>query len=86
MNISSIAITLPLVANSSGFSMFRWLYLILLVIAWLLPVVLGFTVVRSDAERQGQPGWLWAILTIPFSWLTLLIYVAIRAATTSARV
>ncbi len=86
MNISSIAITLPLVANSSGFSILRWLYLILLIIGWLLPVVLGFTVIRADAERQGQPGWLWAILTIPFSWLTLLLYVAIRAATTSARV
>lgn len=53
---------------------------------WLLPIILGFTVVRTDANRQGQPGWLWAILTIPFGWLAILIYVVVRAATSGARV
>ena len=52
---------------------------------WLLPIILGFTVVRADANRQGQPGWLWAVLTLPFSWLAILVYVAIRAATSGAR-
>jgi len=41
--------------------------------------------VRADANRHGQPGWLWAVLTIPFGWLAILIYVAIRAATGGAR-
>ncbi len=26
------------------------------IIGWLLPVILGFTVVRADADRHGQPG------------------------------
>ncbi|HEU0026360.1 MAG TPA: hypothetical protein VFQ25_04530 [Ktedonobacterales bacterium] len=57
----------------------------LFIAGWLLPVILGFTTVRADADRRGQPGWLWALLTIPFGWLTILIYVAIRAATSGAR-
>lgn len=53
---------------------------------WLLPIILGFTAVRADADQHGQPGWLWAVLTIPFGWLTILIYVAIRASTAGARI
>ena len=56
------------------------------VIGWLLPVVLGFTVVREDAERHGQPGWLWGLLTIPFGWLAILIYAIMRAALGGPRV
>ena len=63
----------------------RLFFVAMLFAIWLLPIILGFTVVRADANRQGQPGWLWAVLTIPFSWLTILIYVAIRAATSGAR-
>ena len=59
---------------------------VVFIVGWLLPIILGFTVVRADANRNGQPGWLWALLTIPFGWLTILIYVAIRAATGGARV
>ena len=44
----------------------------------LLPIVLGFTLVRSDANRIGQPGWLWALLTIPLGWLALLVYAVVR--------
>lgn len=45
----------------------------------LLPIVLGFTVVRRDANRLGEPGWVWALLTIPLGWLTVLAYVVTRA-------
>lgn len=57
----------------------------LFIAGWLLPIVLGFTMLRADADRRGQPGWLWAVLTIPFGWLAILIYVAIRAAAGGAR-
>jgi hypothetical protein len=41
--------------------------------------VLGFTFVRADADRLGQPGWLWALITIPLGWLALLAYLIVRA-------
>src|SRR5262249_34967879 len=28
-----------------------------------------------DANRRGQPGWLWALLTLPLSWVARLAYV-----------
>lgn len=43
------------------------------------PVVFGFTLVRIDANDRGQPGWLWALLTIPFGWLAILAYLITRA-------
>lgn len=55
--------------------------LIVLICIIIAPIVLGFTVVRRDANRVGQPGWLWAILTIPFGWLALLVYGVVRATT-----
>ena len=53
--------------------------LLVLILAFLLPIVLGFTVVRADANRAGQPGWIWGVLTIPLGWLTILAYVIVRA-------
>lgn len=63
----------------------RLFFLLIILIIWLLPIILGFTVVRADADQHSQPGWLWALLTIPFGWLTLLIYAAVRAASGSTR-
>ena len=45
----------------------------------LLPWILGFTFVRADANRHGQPGWLWAVLTLPLGWIAILGYVVVRA-------
>lgn len=45
----------------------------------ILPVILGFTIVRADARRLGEPGWVWALMTIPLGWLTILAYVVARA-------
>jgi len=50
-----------------------------ILIAFLLPIILGFTVVRADANRLGEQGWVWALLTIPLGWLTILAYVVVRA-------
>ena len=55
------------------------LYGMVLLAAFLLPIVLGFTFVRADADRLGQPGWLWALITIPLGWLALLAYLIVRA-------
>ncbi|HEX8730255.1 MAG TPA: hypothetical protein VF739_16615 [Ktedonobacterales bacterium] len=53
--------------------------LIGLVVIFLLPIILGFTVVRADARRLGEPGWVWALMTIPLGWLTILAYIIVRA-------
>ena len=45
---------------------------------FLIPIAVGFTWLRQDADRLGQPGTAWAILTIPFGWLTILAYVIVR--------
>ncbi len=58
------------------------LQLVVLICIIIAPIVLGFTVVRSDANRRSQPGWLWATLTIPFGWLALILYGIVRAFTT----
>jgi fumarate reductase subunit D len=53
--------------------------IIALVVIFLLPIILGFTVVRADARRLGEPGWVWALMTIPLGWLTILAYIVVRA-------
>jgi hypothetical protein len=44
-------------------------------------VVNGFTYVRTDANRHGQPGWLWGVLAIPLGWPAILPYVITRGMT-----
>lgn len=61
-----------------GVHLFAFFPLLLL---FVLPIVVGFTFVRSDANRHGQPGILWAVLTIPFGWLAILVYLVVRAFT-----
>jgi hypothetical protein len=58
---------------------FHWFEFAPLVLLWLIPVIIGFTYVRVDANRRGQPGWLWGVLAIPFDWLAILAYVVTRA-------
>jgi hypothetical protein len=59
---------------------------VIFIAGWFIPIILGFTVIRADANTHGQPGWLWAVLTIPFGWLTLLVYAVIRAVISAPRV
>ncbi|MGO8949730.1 MAG: hypothetical protein ACLQUY_19170 [Ktedonobacterales bacterium] len=49
-----------------------------LFILYVIPIIVGFTWVRLDANRSGQPGILWAVLAIPFGWFAVLVYVVIR--------
>jgi hypothetical protein len=55
--------------------------LVVFAIFWLIPVIIGLTYVRRDANRRGQPGWLWAMASIFLSWLAILAYLIVRAAT-----
>lgn len=45
---------------------------------FLLPPFIGFGYIRADADRNGQPGWLWAVSTLALSWLAVLAYLIAR--------
>jgi hypothetical protein len=53
--------------------------LFLMTVVNAIPILVGFIWIRADADRSGQPGILWAVLTIPFGWLVLLVYLVVRA-------
>jgi hypothetical protein len=44
-----------------------------------LPIVIGIIWIRPDANRFGQPGWLWALATIPLNWVAVVAYLVVRA-------
>lgn len=50
----------------------------ILLISPLIPLIIGIVWMAPDARRRGQPGWLWALLTIPFGWITVLLYAVLR--------
>lgn len=53
-----------------------FLWSVLVGVLTLVPIVFGFTVILVDANDRGKPGWVWALLTIPFGWLAILAYLA----------
>ena len=53
--------------------------IVIMAVLGLAPVIIGFALAWPDASRRGQPGWLWAILTIPLGWLALIAYVVVRS-------
>ncbi len=54
-------------------------YDIVLIFLTIIPIVVGLFWIAPDAHRRGQPGWLWALLTIPFGWITVVVYAVLRA-------
>ena len=58
---------------------FHWFGIIILLFSPLIPLIIGIVGMRPDASRRGQPGWLWALLTIPFGWITIFVYAVMRA-------
>jgi hypothetical protein len=62
-----------------GFRPIDFIILLVVVVPWLI----GFGYVLPDADRRGQPGWLWAVLTIPLGWIALLAYLVVRSLQTS---
>lgn len=43
----------------------HWFDAMFLLFSPLIPLIIGIVWMRPDASRRGQPGWLWALLTIP---------------------
>lgn len=58
----------------------HWYDLIMLFVV-LIPILIGFLWIRPDANSRGQPGLLWAILTLPLNWVAVLAYLVVRALT-----
>ena len=54
--------------------------LVFFTLLFVIPWIIGLTYIRSDANRRGQPGWLWALVTFPFGWLAVLAYLLVRGA------
>lgn len=46
----------------------------LLVMLTLIPFLIGLFWMLPDANRKGKRGWIWALATVPFGWLTVLVY------------
>ena len=57
---------------------FHWPELFVLLMICVLPLIVGFRYIRPDADRIGQPGIVWALLTFPLSWLALVFYLVVR--------
>ncbi len=53
--------------------------ILILILATVVPILIGVFWIAPDARRRGQPGWLWALLTIPFGWFTVIAYAVVRA-------
>lgn len=49
------------------------------ILLFFIPILVGVFWIAPDAHRRGQPGWLWALFTIPFGWITVLVYAVLRA-------
>jgi hypothetical protein len=49
------------------------------VVIFLIPIIIGFAYILPDANRRGQPGLLWAVVTIPFNWTAVIAYLIVRA-------
>jgi hypothetical protein len=54
------------------------LWLVVPAVVVVFPWYLGFTWIRLDANRRGQPGWLWAFVTVPLGWVAILAYLVMR--------
>jgi hypothetical protein len=59
----------------------HWFDLIPLLIIFAPPILVGFLWIRPDADTRGQPGLLWALLTIPLTWVAVLVYLVMRSLT-----
>ena len=55
--------------------------LVFFVVFLLIPWIIGLTYIRADANRHGQAGWLWALVTFVLGWIAVLAYLIVRAAT-----
>ncbi|MGH2485199.1 MAG: hypothetical protein ACRDHE_04205 [Ktedonobacterales bacterium] len=52
-------------------------------LCFFLPFIIGVGWIMPDANRRGQPGWHWAALTLPLSWVAPLASVVARRLTSA---
>lgn len=64
--------------GTAFFTLYSLVGYILTLAFFLLPPYIGFGYIRFDADRNGQPGWLWAVATLALSWLAVLAYLIVR--------
>lgn len=64
--------------STAFFTLYSLVGYILTLAFFLLPPYIGFGYIRVDADRNGQPGWLWAVATLALSWLAVLAYLIAR--------
>ena len=69
---------------SVGIHPYNLVLFFMFAVGYLLPILLGFLWIRPDANTRGQPGMIWALLTIPLAWVAVLAYVVVRAFTPPA--
>lgn len=50
----------------------------MVVLISFVPILVGVFWIWPDANRRGQHGWLWALLTIPLGWIAVIIYLVMR--------
>lgn len=55
--------------------------LIVLALFIVVPWIIALAYIWRDANRRGQPGWLWALAGIFLSWFGVLAYLIVRAFT-----
>ena len=56
-----------------------WAYVIVrLLLFVLVPLIIALAYIWRDAQRWGQPGWLWALVAIFLSWVGILAYLIVR--------
>lgn len=48
------------------------------IFTFVVPVLAGALWIWRDANRRGQPGVIWALLTLPLGWFTVLAYLVVR--------
>lgn len=65
-------------SDTSFFMVYTVVAYVLTLAFFLLPPFIGFGYIRFDADRNGQPGWLWAVATLALSWLAVLAYLIVR--------
>lgn len=61
---------------------FHWpelLFLVFLAAMIVVPWIIGLVWIVPDANRRGQPGWLWGMAALFLGWIAILAYLVARA-------
>ncbi len=74
-----------MIVSHSGFHWYDLIVCSWFLFGFVLPWVIAVTWVRADANRHGQPGWLWVVAALPLGWLAVLAYLIVRAFSSAPR-